>query len=81
VAIYGLGAVGLALRDRPAGRRPWFAIPAFFCLVNIASLHALANLLTGRRIDRWEPARRTDLAGPDDPQDTAGGDAAEDPAA
>jgi glycosyltransferase involved in cell wall biosynthesis len=81
VAVYGLGALGLALRDRPGGRRPWFAIPAFFCLVNVASLHALANLLTGRRIDRWEPARRTDLAGPDDPPVTTGGDAAEDPAA
>ena len=30
VAMYGLGAAGLALGDRPAGRRPWFAIPAFF---------------------------------------------------
>jgi hypothetical protein len=44
-------------------------MPAFFCLVNIASLHALFNLLTGRRIDRWTPTRRpgsgrddTDLA-------------------
>jgi hypothetical protein len=56
--VYGLGAIGLALRDRPAGRRPWFAIPAFFVLVNVASLHALWNLLSGRRIDRWQPARR-----------------------
>ncbi len=60
LGVYGLGAGGLALGDRPAGRRPWFALPAFFCLVNIASLHALANLLTGRRIDRWQPARRID---------------------
>jgi glycosyltransferase involved in cell wall biosynthesis len=58
VVVYGLGGIGLALRDRPAGRRPWFAMPAFFCLVNIASLHALVNLLSGRRIDRWQPARR-----------------------
>ncbi len=61
-AVYGLGAAGLALRDRPAGRRPWFALPAFFCLVNIASLHAALNLVTGRRIDRWQPARRPDAA-------------------
>ena len=61
-AVYGLGAAGLALRDRPSGRRPWFALPAFFCLVNIASLHAALNLLTGRRIDRWQPARRPDAA-------------------
>ncbi len=58
--VYGLGTIGLALRDRRAGRRPWFAIPAFFLLVNIASLHALWNLITGRRIDRWQPARRAD---------------------
>lgn len=57
VLVYGLGALGLSLGDRPAGRRPWFAIPAFFCLVNIASLHAMFNLLTGRRIDRWTPTR------------------------
>lgn len=58
VAVYGLGAIGLALGGRRAGRRPWFSIPAFFLLVNIASLHALWNLLSGRRIDRWQPARR-----------------------
>jgi hypothetical protein len=58
--VYGLGALGLALRDHPSGRRPWFALPAFFCLVNVASLHALVNLVTGRRIDRWQPARRAD---------------------
>ena len=58
--VYGLGAIGLALGDRPSGRRPWFAIPAFFVLVNVASLHALWNLLTGRRIDRWQPARRVE---------------------
>ena len=56
--VYGLAIVGLVLRDRPAGRRPWFAIPAFFLLVNIASLHAAWNLLSGRRIDRWQPVRR-----------------------
>ena len=66
VAVYGLGALGLALRERPAGRRPWFALPAFFVLVNVASLHALCNLVTGQRIDRWAPARRT--ASPPRPQ-------------
>jgi cellulose synthase/poly-beta-1,6-N-acetylglucosamine synthase-like glycosyltransferase len=58
LVVYGLGVIGLLLRDRPAGRRPWFAIPSFFLLVNIASLHALWNLLSGRRIDRWQPVRR-----------------------
>jgi cellulose synthase/poly-beta-1,6-N-acetylglucosamine synthase-like glycosyltransferase len=58
LAVYGIAVVGLVLRDRPAGRRPWFAIPAFFLLVNIASLHAAWNLVSGRRIDRWQPVRR-----------------------
>ncbi len=80
LAVYGLGAAGLALRDRPAGRKPWFAIPAFFCLVNIASLHALWNLLSGERIDRWQPARRTDLPATPDPTATDD-DGFEEPAA
>jgi len=79
VATYGLGAAGLALGDRPAGRRPWFALPAFFVLVNVASLHALYNLVTGQRIDRWVPARRTDLAAPAVPADPSA--TAEEPAA
>ena len=29
----------------------------------VASLHALWNLISGRRIDRWQPARRADASG------------------
>jgi hypothetical protein len=58
LALYGVALIGLLLRDRRAGRRPWFAIPAFFLLVNVASLHAAWNLVSGRRIDRWQPVRR-----------------------
>lgn len=56
-AVYGLGALGV-LAGR-SGRRPprLLAVPAYFCLVNVASLHALFNLVTGRRIDRWTPIR------------------------
>jgi cellulose synthase/poly-beta-1,6-N-acetylglucosamine synthase-like glycosyltransferase len=64
VAVYGLGAIGLGLRGHRAGRRPWFSLPAFFLLVNIASLHAAWNLITGRRIDRWQPARSTEAIAP-----------------
>jgi len=62
--VYGLGGIGLGLRGHPAGRRPWFSLPAFFVLVNVASLHAAWNLLTGRRIDRWQPVRASE-PGPD----------------
>jgi hypothetical protein len=32
-------------------------LPAFFCFVNAASLRAVWNVVSGRRIDRWEPQR------------------------
>jgi cellulose synthase/poly-beta-1,6-N-acetylglucosamine synthase-like glycosyltransferase len=59
VLFYGAGAAGLLAgssgRRRARGRL--LAIPAFFCLVNAASVKACWNLVTGRRIDRWEPQR------------------------
>lgn len=57
VVVHGLGLAGVALSGSPAGRRRILSIPAFFTMVNAASLHAVANILTGRRIDRWTPAR------------------------
>jgi hypothetical protein len=56
--IYGLGIAGLALRRTRAGRHKLVAIPAFFCLVNAASLQAVWNLVRGNRIERWAPARQ-----------------------
>jgi glycosyltransferase involved in cell wall biosynthesis len=57
VSILGLGAAGLVAehRDKPVPRL--FALPAYFCLVQVASLHATWLLLRGRRIDRWRPSR------------------------
>ena len=69
VAVYGLGLLGTGLRGHRLGRHRLLAFPAFFCLVNVASLHALFNLATGRRIARWEPGRGP-AAGPDDPDGT-----------
>ena len=56
-AFYTLGAAGILLAGRPLGRRKVFALPAFFALVNLASLRAAWNVLRGRQIDRWEPRR------------------------
>jgi cellulose synthase/poly-beta-1,6-N-acetylglucosamine synthase-like glycosyltransferase len=56
-AVYGLGAGGMLLRGRPLGRRKVFMLPAFFCFVNAASFRAVLNVVSGRRIDRWEPQR------------------------
>ena len=54
---YGLGSAGLALAA--SGRRVHraLAMPAFFIMVNAASLVAVANILTGRRVHRWDPRR------------------------
>jgi cellulose synthase/poly-beta-1,6-N-acetylglucosamine synthase-like glycosyltransferase len=56
-AVYGLGAGGMLLRGRPLGRSKVFMLPAFFCFVNAASFRAVLNVVSGRRIDRWEPQR------------------------
>jgi cellulose synthase/poly-beta-1,6-N-acetylglucosamine synthase-like glycosyltransferase len=73
VLVYGLGAIGLGLRGHRAGRRPWFSLPAFFVLVNVASLHAAWNLVSGHRIDRWQPARRPESAAENIQAPEAGG--------
>ncbi len=52
-----LGAIGLAAPRSRLGRQRPVGLAAFFVLVNVASLQAICNLLTGRRIDRWEPRR------------------------
>ena len=56
-ALYGLGVAGLAVGERPTGRRRLLALPAYFCLVNVASLRAVWNIARRRPIDRWEPRR------------------------
>jgi cellulose synthase/poly-beta-1,6-N-acetylglucosamine synthase-like glycosyltransferase len=57
VVCYGLAAAGMALARRPIGRHPALAVPAYFTMVNIASIRALLNLVRGERIDRWTPER------------------------
>jgi glycosyltransferase involved in cell wall biosynthesis len=44
-------------------RYPVFNIPAFFCTATLASAIASWNVLRGRTIDRWEPARTDDDPG------------------
>ena len=56
-AFYGLAIAGVALRGRPIARQKLLALPAYFCLVNVAALHAALNVVRGHRIDRWEPQR------------------------
>jgi cellulose synthase/poly-beta-1,6-N-acetylglucosamine synthase-like glycosyltransferase len=73
---YGLAVAGIALVRRPIGRHPVLAVPAYFTLVNVASLRALMNLVRGERIDRWvpqriaEPSSGNGSSAPADPADT-----------
>ena len=57
-ASYALAAIGTLAADRPFARGRPFAIPAYFCLVQAASLEATIRVLRGRRVDRWTPERR-----------------------
>ncbi len=56
-AVYALGVAGLLLDGRGRTRSRLVALPAYFCLVNLAALRAVWNVVSRRRIDRWEPER------------------------
>lgn len=56
-AFYLLAAAGIALEGSRSARRRILAAPAYFVMVNAASLVALWNLVRGRRIDRWDSQR------------------------
>ena len=55
LAVYGAAAAAQVVPR--LGRAKPFAIPLYFCLVNLAALRAAWNVVTGRRIDVWEPER------------------------
>jgi len=59
---YVLGMLGVAL-DRDGTRSKVLALPAFFCLVNAAAVRAWWNVLSGTRIERWEPSRAQEVIG------------------
>jgi GT2 family glycosyltransferase len=82
LAFYGLATAGLALARRDLGHHPLLALPAYFCMVQAASLHATWNLLRGRSYDRWRPGRADDAALQGTPAAPAGGEGqTSDPAA
>jgi glycosyltransferase involved in cell wall biosynthesis len=62
LAFYGLAAVGAVLSTLGVRRRGGSQLAAYVCLVNVASLVALWNVVRGTRIDRWDTAERK---GPD----------------
>jgi len=64
VACYALAVAGVALARRPMGRKAPLAVPAYFTLVNLASLRALLNVVRGERVDRWVPRRTREPSHP-----------------
>lgn len=58
VGFYGLAAAHIPLRKTRLGRQKVLTLPFYFCMVNTACLLAAANLIRGRRIERWEPRRQ-----------------------
>jgi cellulose synthase/poly-beta-1,6-N-acetylglucosamine synthase-like glycosyltransferase len=79
LAFYGLAAAGVGLGRRGVGHHPLLALPAYFCMVQAASLHATWNLLRGRSYDRWRTARDGPHAGRDDVVDEGPAAASEGP--
>jgi hypothetical protein len=57
MVFYAAAALGLVLGrgGRPVSRL--LALPGFFVMVNAASAVAVFNVLTGRRVTRWQPHR------------------------
>jgi cellulose synthase/poly-beta-1,6-N-acetylglucosamine synthase-like glycosyltransferase len=53
VAVYGLGAVGAALRESKIGRARLLAIPYYFCFVNSAAFFGILRLLRGQGTQSW----------------------------
>ncbi len=64
VAFYGLAALHILLKKTRIGNRKLFTLPFYFCMVNVACIVAVANLLRGRRIERWEPRRQSSQQSP-----------------
>jgi cellulose synthase/poly-beta-1,6-N-acetylglucosamine synthase-like glycosyltransferase len=64
LACYALAVAGIALARRPIGRKAPLAVPAYFTLVNLASLRALLNVVRGERVDRWVPRRTRERGRP-----------------
>jgi len=71
LGFYGLALLGLVLHFPTRGLpRPWaklsklFSLPFYFCMVNVASLWAALNVISGRRIAQWEPQRAEPAPGP-----------------
>jgi cellulose synthase/poly-beta-1,6-N-acetylglucosamine synthase-like glycosyltransferase len=56
IVFYSLGAFGLVL-DRAAVQARWLSFPAYFIIVNAASVMGTLRYILGERMNTWEPER------------------------
>jgi cellulose synthase/poly-beta-1,6-N-acetylglucosamine synthase-like glycosyltransferase len=61
-AFLAAALAGFALRRTRWARSRILTLPFYFCLVNLAALLAVLNLLRGRRIGLWAPSREKEIA-------------------
>jgi len=59
-AFFLLAGLGFMLSKREKSLGKVLSLPFYFCLVNAAVLVAVWNLITGRKINRWDPQRGKD---------------------
>ncbi len=57
--LYALAIAGWRGAGRPWARKPWFYVPYYFCLSNIAATLGVIQFLRRRRVSIWEPRRDT----------------------
>jgi cellulose synthase/poly-beta-1,6-N-acetylglucosamine synthase-like glycosyltransferase len=56
---YSLAAAGYLLKHVSAGKRKILYIPFFYCLANTAALVAIIKLVTGHKVELWQPQRHS----------------------
>lgn len=59
---YAFALTGFLLRGNAFGRVKCFYIPFFYCLANAAALVAICKLLSGRKVEFWQPQRHGSAA-------------------
>lgn len=59
-AVYVPAILGYLLSGTSIGRSKVVSVPYYFCLVNLAALVALGNVIAGRKIERWDTQRPAD---------------------
>lgn len=57
LAFYGLALVGWRGSGHRWARKPWYYLPYYFCLSNIAATLGIVQFLRRRRVTIWEPRR------------------------